>query len=81
MDLLGGKSRELGAHRGKALAGRVTAGKPARLQRLDVGLDLDLGPELLAHRRFEAVRDLVRARECQAAVDFEVERHRQPAAD
>ena len=51
----GGERGELGAHCGKALAGRVTAGKPARLQRLDMSLDLDLWPELLAHRRFEPV--------------------------
>ena len=53
----------------------------ARLQRLDMGLDLDVGPELLAQRRLQPVGDLVRAAEREPAVDLEIERDRQPAAD
>ena len=64
-----------GVHRRKPLVGSVATGKAARLQRLDMGLDLDLGSELLAHRRLKIVRDLVRARQRQAAIDLEIERH------
>jgi len=46
-----------------------------------VGFDLDVRAELVAHRLFQRVRDLVRARERQAAVHFQVERDRQPPAD
>ena len=43
-------------------AGASRPGESADLQRLDMGLDLDIGAELVAHRRFEPVGDLVRAR-------------------
>ena len=38
----------------------VAPGSPIGLHGLDVGLDLDLGPELGPHSLLEAARDLVR---------------------
>ena len=67
-------------HRADAL-GRRLAPRGVGLQRLDVGLDLDVGAEFLAQRRFQPVGDVVRAAERQLAVDLEIERHRQLAAD
>ena len=46
-----------------------------------MGLDLDLGAELVAERGFEPVGDVVRRAERQLAVDLEIERDRQPALD
>jgi hypothetical protein len=64
-----------------SLGRRIAAALVAGLQRLDVGFDLDFGPQLVAHRLLEAVGDLVRAAERQAPVHFEVERDRQSTAD
>ena len=44
-----------------------------RLQGFDMGLDLDLGPELFGHRRLEAARDFVRGAEAKSAVHLEIE--------
>ena len=59
------------AHRHDAIGRRVAAGKSARLQRLDMGLDLDHGSELAAHRGLQPVRDFMCLCERQAAVDLE----------
>ena len=77
---LGGDLGERLLHRADAL-GRRLAARGVGLQRLDMGLDLDLGAELLAQRRFQPVGDVVRAAKRQLAVDLEIERHRQLAAD
>ena len=60
-------------NRPDALVGGVAAEQPTGLQRLDVGLDLDLDPELVAHRLLEPVGDLMRATEGQTAIDLEIE--------
>src|SRR5215510_12654905 len=44
-----GNGRKLIVNGFDALGCGVTAEQPTRLQRLDVGLDLDLEPELIAH--------------------------------
>ena len=46
-----------------------------------MGLDLDVGAEFGAQRRFQPIGDLVRRAERQAAVDLQIERDRQPPAD
>ena len=50
---LGGERGERLAHFGDARARSVEAGQNVGGQRLDMGLDLDVGAELLAHRFFE----------------------------
>jgi len=60
---------------------RVGAGKPARLQRLDVGFDFHFGAEFRAQRRLQAVGDLMRLAERKVSIDFEIERDRQAPAD
>ena len=60
---------------------RFAAGGLRRLQRLDMGLDLDRGAEFLAERRFEPVGDVVGGAERKPAVDLEIERDRELAAD
>ena len=78
---LGGERRERLAHFGDARGRSVAAGQNVGRQRLDMGLDFDVGPELLAHRFFEAARHLVRGIERHGTFDFEIHRYRQPALD
>ena len=49
-----------------------------RLQRLDVGLDLDAGAELGRDRVFQSVRHVVGGAQRKLAVHLQVERNRQP---
>ena len=46
-----------------------------------MGLDLDVGAELVAERRFQLVGDVVGRAERELAVDLEIERDRTPAPD
>src|SRR6266702_8881210 len=64
---------ERGAHRGHALARSIAAALSVGLQRLDVGVDLDLRAELLGNRRFERAGDVVGGAERKLAIDFEIE--------
>ena len=57
---LGSNLRECQLHRAHALRRCLAAGSLRRLQRFDVGLDLNGGPELLAERSFQLVGDVVR---------------------
>ena len=50
---------------GDACSRGVAAGEHVGRQRLDVGLDLDVGAKFVAHRLFEAARDIVRGGERQ----------------
>src|SRR5262245_5049643 len=74
-------ARKLAVNRLDALVGGIAAGQPAGLQRLDMGLDLDLEPELVAHGLLEPVRYLMSAAERQAAINLEIERDREPSRD
>src|SRR5262245_11859385 len=76
-----GSGRKLVLDRLDALVRGVTAEQPARLQRLDVGLDLHFESELVAHRLLEPVGNLVGAAESKIAVNLEIERDRQSARD
>jgi hypothetical protein len=65
--------RDLGqrlAHRCDTLSGGVATWLVERLQRLDVGLDLDLRSELVADRFFEPGCDIVRRADRESAVDL-----------
>ena len=46
-----------------------------------MGLDLDIGPEFVAHRLFEPACGVVRGGERLRAVDFEIGGDRQPAGN
>ena len=52
-----------GADRAGAVGRGIGAGDILRLQRLDMGLDLDVGAEFLLDRRFKPARDLMRGPE------------------
>ena len=64
------------SHRAHPLRRRLAAGGLRRLQRLDMGFDLDVGPELFAQRRLQPVGDVVGRAERKLAVDLEIERDR-----
>src|SRR5436190_2100833 len=78
---LGGNLPQRVADRGDALGRRLAAAPVIGLQRLDMGLDLDIGPEFVADRLLEPARHIVRCGERQRAVDLEVERDREPSFD
>jgi hypothetical protein len=59
--------------RAHPLGRRLAPGGLRRLQRLDMGLDLDLGAELLAQRGFQGIGDVVRCAERKLAIDLEIE--------
>ena len=80
MPLSAAISAERDFHRRDALRRRLAAGG-LLLQRLDVGLDLDLGAELVAQRRLQPVGDIVRRAERELALDLEIERDGTLAAD
>src|SRR5262245_23867447 len=71
-ELLGNGSK-LAVDRLDALVRSVTAEQPARLQRFDVGLDLNLKAKLVADCLLELVGDLMGAAEGEIAVDLEIE--------
>ncbi len=64
----GGDLGERDLHRLDALRRRLAAGALRHLQRLDMGLDLDIGTELVGDRLFKAVGNGVRGGERQRAV-------------
>src|SRR5262249_47194153 len=62
------------AHRRDARGRRLAAAAIVGLQGLDVRLDLDVGPELVADRLLEPSRDVMRRGKRKRAVDLEIER-------
>ncbi len=69
--------RDLGERhldRAHPLRRRLAAGGLRRLQRLDMGFDLDAGAQLFAERRFQLVGDVMGRAERKLAVDLEIER-------
>ena len=50
-------------------------------QRLDVGVDLDVGSEIIPNRAFKLRSDGVRRAKLEPAVELQVERHDQTSAD
>ena len=75
-----GERQERVAHFADARRRGVAAGQHVGRQRLDMGFDLDVRAELVAHRLFEPGRGVVRGGERLRAVDFKIGRHRQAAA-
>ncbi len=60
---------------------RVGALQLARLQRLDMALDLDVGAELASESRFEPRGDLMRIAKRHAAVHLDIETDRRAAVE
>src|SRR5262249_18452117 len=77
----GGQGSEFRRDGGNLLGRSIAAGEVTRLQRLDVGLDLDPRSQLLSHRSFEPVRDRMGTAKCKIAIDLKVERYREPVTE
>ena len=76
-----GKARQRGLDGLDALGRGVGAVRQFRLQRLDMGVDLDVLAEILADAALQLVGDVVRRGQRHVAVDLEVDADGQLAAE